>query len=125
MKVTLTLPPRDLSPNRRTHWGARSRAVKAHRGEAFLMTRKAMSGVGKGGHWWAEAGSDILIRATFFYRVKRRRDRDNAQASLKAALDGIADALGVDDCRFMMTAVELMVDADSPRVEILVKPYSK
>ena len=121
MKVTLTLPPRDLSPNRRVHWGARSRAVKAHRGEAFLMTRQAMSGVDKGGHWWAKAGSDILIMPTFFYRVKRRRDRDNAQASLKAALDGIAEALGVDDSRFIMAPATLLVDATDPRVEVVLR----
>lgn len=45
----------------------------------------------------------IALHITFYPPDKRRRDRDNAQASLKHHLDGIADALGVDDYRFRPT----------------------
>jgi crossover junction endodeoxyribonuclease RusA len=31
----------------------------------------------------------------------RRRDRDNLIASMKAATDGLADALGIDDSKFI------------------------
>lgn len=34
---------------------------------------------------------------------RRRRDMDNLLASCKGLLDGIADALGVDDSRFAIT----------------------
>jgi crossover junction endodeoxyribonuclease RusA len=37
----------------------------------------------------------------FYAPDKRRRDDDNMIASFKAGRDGIADALGVDDHRFI------------------------
>jgi len=40
---------------------------------------------------------------TFCPPDKRRRDRDNLIASMKAATDGIADALGIDDANFTAT----------------------
>jgi len=120
LAVTVSLPPKALSPNTRTHWAAKARAVKAHRGEAFLMAGRAVAGVDKGGQWWAKVDTEILVRATFWFRVNRRRDRDNAQASLKAAMDGIAEALGVDDSRFVMAPARLDVDPRDPRVDITV-----
>ena len=122
MTVTLSLPPKALTPNARPHWAAKARAVQAYRGEAFLMARRAVAGVGKGGQWWAKVGTEIMVRSTFWFRVERRRDRDNAQASLKSALDGIAEAMGVDDSRFIMAAATLSVDATDPRVEVVLHP---
>jgi crossover junction endodeoxyribonuclease RusA len=122
LTVTLSLPPKALSPNARTHWAAKAKAVAAYRGEAFLMARRAVAGVGKGGDWWAKVDTEIMVRSTFWFRVERRRDRDNAQASLKAALDGIAEALGVDDSRFVMAPATLLVDPDNPRVEVVLHP---
>ncbi len=122
MTVTLSLPPKALTPNARPHWAAKARAVQAYRGEAFLMARRAVAGVGNGGQWWAKVGTEIMVRSTFWFRVNRRRDRDNAQASLKSALDGIAEAMGVDDSRFIMAPATLLVDATGPRVEVVLHP---
>tara|TARA_R110002020_G_scaffold302595_2_gene517974 strand:- start:10372 stop:10755 length:384 start_codon:yes stop_codon:yes gene_type:complete len=123
LTVTLSLPPKALTPNSRPHWAAKARAVKAHRGEAFLMAGRAVAGVDKGGQWWAMVDTEIMVRATFWFRVNRRRDRDNAQASLKSALDGIAEALGVDDSRFVMAPATLLVDADNPRAEVALSRH--
>jgi len=120
--VSISLPPKALSPNARSHWAAKAKAVHSYRGEAFLMARRAVAGVGKGGHWWSLVGTEVMVRATFWFRVERRRDRDNAQASLKSALDGIAEALGVDDSRFIMAPASLLVDPDNPRVEVVLHP---
>ena len=109
--VTLSLPPRALSPNSRPHWAAKAKAAKAHRGEAFLMTRHAM----RQGQVLDTTGA-VLVRPSFFHRVNRRRDRDNATASLKAALDGIAEALGMDDSGFVVAPVRFFVDKKDVRV---------
>ena len=122
LTVTLSLPPKALTPNARSHWAAKAKAVQAYRGEAFLMAGRAVAGVDKGGHWWALVGTEIMVRSTFWFRVNRRRDRDNAQASLKSALDGIAEALGVDDSRFVIAPATLLVDATGPRVEVVLHP---
>jgi len=43
----------------------------------------------------------IEIEITFYPPDKRHRDADNMVASIKAGLDGIADALRVNDKRFL------------------------
>jgi len=120
LTVTLSLPPKALSPNARAHWAAKAKAVQAYRGEAKLLARVAISeaGLDVPAGW----GDEIMVRATFWFRVERRRDRDNAQASLKSALDGIAEAMGVDDSRFIMAPATLLVDATDPRVEVVLHP---
>jgi len=42
----------------------------------------------------------IKMKITFYPPDRKRRDDDNMIASFKAARDGLADALGVDDRRF-------------------------
>jgi crossover junction endodeoxyribonuclease RusA len=46
---------------------------------------------------------DIPLTVTFFPPDNRKRDRTNMEAAFKAGFDGIADALGVDDNRFVPT----------------------
>ena len=45
----------------------------------------------------------ITLHLTFCEPDKRHRDRMNVEASCKAYFDGIADALGVNDRRFVPT----------------------
>jgi crossover junction endodeoxyribonuclease RusA len=49
-----------------------------------------------------------LLRVSLDFRPpdRRRRDLDNLLASMKAGLDGLADALGVDDSRWRL-AIEM------------------
>ena len=123
LMVTLSLPPKTLSPNTRTHWAVKAKAVQLYRGEAKTLTRVAMreAGLDVPPGWTDE----IMVRATFWFRVNRRRDRDNAQASLKSALDGIADTLRVDDSRFVIAPATLLVDATDPRVEVVLSPINR
>jgi crossover junction endodeoxyribonuclease RusA len=44
-----------------------------------------------------------FVDITFHPPDKRKRDLDNCLASFKAGLDGIADALGVNDCQFKLS----------------------
>lgn len=98
MKVTLPWPDSNLSPNARVHWSKAAQAKSAARKWAGMATladiplqaRQAI----------AEGDGPILMKITFYPPDKRRRDDDNAVAGFKAARDGIADALGVDDNRF-------------------------
>lgn len=98
MLIVLPWPASILSPNDRSHWGAkvgpkadakRIAAWSTTAAEGFYDAREAM----KGDH-------RIPIRITFYPPDKRHRDADNMVASIKAALDGVADALKVNDRRF-------------------------
>jgi crossover junction endodeoxyribonuclease RusA len=89
-------PPRALSPNARIHWAPKAKAAAKFRSAARLATFAAMSQAER---------SRVATATTIGYRIRvswepRRvglRDEDNVLASCKAAIDGIADALGIDD----------------------------
>lgn len=97
--VTLPWPDKRLSPNFRcrSHWPI-TRAKRRARELAHQVTvttlplsdRRAV----------AAGDGPIYLEIIFYPPIKRNRDEDNLIASMKAALDGIADALGVDDQRF-------------------------
>lgn len=46
------------------------------------------------------AAGAIALTITFVQPDRRARDRDNQLAALKPSLDGLADALGVNDAQF-------------------------
>lgn len=96
MNITLSWPPRILSPNGRGHWRAIAAAKKVAKNEAWALT--AASGA------TAPAKGPIPIAITFHPKTRNRPDVDNLIASCKAALDGIALALGCDDSRFQLAA---------------------
>ena len=90
--IVLPFPPSSLSGHAKGHWRAKAEATKKHREWARQATVAA-------GVKAPETG-DILLRITFV-PPDRRGDRSNFPIRLKAALDGIAQALGVNDRRFV------------------------
>jgi len=88
--VDLPWPPAILSPNAREHWAKVARAKKAYRRDCSMLAIAAGARVRK----WE---SRLHLRITFMPPTRRRYDLDNALARIKAGLDGIADAIGVDD----------------------------
>ncbi|WP_312669708.1 RusA family crossover junction endodeoxyribonuclease [Stutzerimonas nitrititolerans] len=91
--IVLPWPPKELSPNARVHWAKKSKAAKQYRAECFLLTKKA--GIA------APLADEILFALEFVPPDRRKRDDDNLLASCKALRDGVADALGIDDNRFI------------------------
>tara|TARA_B110000444_G_C18724334_1_gene540068 strand:+ start:102 stop:485 length:384 start_codon:yes stop_codon:yes gene_type:complete len=109
----MPLPPRELQPNHRCHWRAKARAVKLYRNVAC--------GVVLGTFIPNEPLGSLLVQATFYHASKRRRDRDNLLASLKAAFDGMTDAgLVADDSLMVHLPVKTEIDRDNPRVVIRI-----
>lgn len=93
--IPLPWPPRVLSPNSRTHWKAQITPRKAYRKDAWTMTR-ALAGRGNPAY-------PPRVAITFCPPDRRARDLDNMIASFKAAQDGIADALSLNDSVFRPT----------------------
>lgn len=91
--IELSWPARVLWPNKRTHFRAKADATRAYRQEAYWRTVNAQAAA-------CPADGEIVLRFEFFPPDRIRRDLDNMFASTKGAIDGIADALGVDDQRF-------------------------
>lgn len=98
--LDLPWPSKDLQPNARVNRFVKARAVKKARADATWCAKAA--GIGR-----IEA-KKLLVTLTFTPPNRIRRDTDNLLASMKAAIDGIADATGVDDSKwdFVIRTVE-------------------
>jgi len=102
--LTVSAPARCLSPNSRAHWRSVSKAKKKLRGQAAVMSRAANA---------PEPLASASCRATFYVKCRRRRDGDNALASLKAAFDGLQDGgLIADDSGLIHHPVRFVVDKE-------------
>lgn len=96
MKIELPYPPKELSPNATLHWAKKMKFKKSYRQTcwALALSQKLTAPPGDG---------KIDIHITFYPPDRRHRDADNMVASIKAGLDGVADALKVNDKRFLPT----------------------
>jgi Holliday junction resolvase RusA-like endonuclease len=95
MELTLPWPSKDLSPNGRVHWARKAKAAKAARADANLLTIAA---------GWPQCvlpSGRLHLWLDFYPPTKRLPDDDNMLSRCKAYRDGIADALGIDDKRFV------------------------
>jgi hypothetical protein len=90
--IQLPWPPASLSGHNKGHWHSRSGIVAKHREWARLATMEAKPAV--------PAEGDIAVRF-IFCPPDRRGDRLNFANRIKPYADGIAEALGVNDSRFL------------------------
>lgn len=102
--ISLPWPPSDLSPNTRSHWAALARAKKRYRDACFISTREQRIKV-------PAARLDVAL--WFVPPDRRSYDSDNLIARMKSGLDGIAQALGIDDAQFVRVSATL---SDTPAV---------
>ena len=94
-EIHLQWPSRCLSPNGRAHW----KQVWQARAKQKQAARVCAWAVGVRRDWCAP----VTVSVTFRPPNAQRRDLDNCIASVKAALDGLSDACGVDDSKFILT----------------------
>lgn len=95
MNFVLPWPPAKLSPNARLHWAQRNRLVKQFRkacwSTALQQGAKRLD------------ADRLAVHLTFVPPDRRHRDWDNMVASMKSGLDGLVDAIGVDDSRWRLS----------------------
>jgi len=91
IQITLPWPAPVLRSNAShgKHWGPKHSATSAARTSAFSVAQS------KGVGCWPSAS--IMIE---YYPPTLRGDPQNVPSSLKAYIDGIADAMGCDDKHF-------------------------
>lgn len=90
--ITLPWPPSSLSGHNKGHWRGKSPTVAAHRKAAWAEALNAKISVA--------AKGDIPVHVRFV-PPDRRGDRTNFPNRIKPVFDGIADALKVNDARFL------------------------
>ena len=94
MKLNFTYPSPKLSPNARGHWSKSASTKASYRHECSTECRK--QGV-------KQLEGPIHAVITFYPPDKRKRDLDNMLSSFKSGIDGIVDAIGVDDSDWTIT----------------------
>lgn len=92
MLVELPFPSSALSGHQGGRWREKARVIATHRSWAFHATKAAKIQV--------PAEGDIPIKFRFV-PPNRRGDRTNYPNRLKPYIDGIAEALGINDRRFL------------------------
>lgn len=92
MTIVLPFPPSSLSGHAKGNWHGKSGVTAKHRAWAKSATLAAKA--------VAPADGDIRVIVTF-YPPNRRGDRVNFPNRMKPYFDGIADALKVNDSRFV------------------------
>lgn len=93
--IRCSYPPKPLWPNSRTHWGLKARVAKSYRHECNILAKQ--QNVHKA-NW-----PDGKIKVHLTFHPAGNPDDDNLEAAFKSGRDGIADAMGVDDKRFVVT----------------------
>lgn len=112
--ITVSIPPKTLSPNARVHWGAKAAAKKKAKEEAYLVAIASPIA----GKMWGMASTHVV----YYHKTNRRRDADNFLSLLKATFDGIAQAGVVkDDSGFVHFPIRFEIDKENPRVEIKIE----
>ena len=103
-----------LSPNSHISRYDKAEAVRTARLEALALARNA------GAHLMQFPEGRIGMTITFYFPDDRRRDIDNCLASLKGALDGIADALGINDERLLPVLLDRGLNVPGGQVVVRI-----
>lgn len=95
--IELPFPAKILWPNGRSRtWHLKARETKKHREWAYIATLAVKLPKPEG---------RVIVSLTIHPKTAHAIDPDNAVASCKAYLDGIAQALGVNDSTFNAPSV--------------------
>ena len=92
--ITLEMPHKHLSPNSRCHWAQKSKAKRDQRKttEFFFLRELTNAAPVKATQLAWRPCKTANVQITVTPPDRRRRDKDNLLASLKAAFDGAQDA---------------------------------
>ena len=110
-KIILPWFSKDVSPNARVHWAKAHKAKQQHRELAKIYTRNANIDL--------QGRDKVHLSFTFYPPSRRRTDVDNCLAGCKAYIDGIADALDIDDSNFSMQ-IKMGEDQYNGTIEVCI-----
>ena len=104
--VNLPWPDRKLVPNARVFWAAKAKEVKRHRRLAFMAALDLQEQIPAA----VRANEEASIYYTISYepKINRKRDEDGVIAACKSYLDGVSEAIGINDCRFHIRGCEAL-----------------
>lgn len=102
-----------LMPNKKKHRFVEFRARKAQRIQAHWLTLEQ----------WREDKQlkpPLMLNIMFYPPDRRSRDKDGCFSAIKGALDGIADALEIDDKHFSYSGIDFGKPVKGGRIIIKI-----
>jgi crossover junction endodeoxyribonuclease RusA len=107
LSIVFPWPDSKLMPNRKNgrHYMATSAIKKKAREDARVATLAAIKS------YHQPITGPVHVRVTFVAKNRRYADLDNLLASIKPHLDGVAEALGIDDRLFCPITIDRGLDS--------------
>jgi len=126
-QISLPWPNRAMSSNARVHWAKKATAAHKYRYTCKMISLETI----QAGKWDVQAlrevveeGKELHVSIDFYPPDRRRRDDNNLPGLFKSGLDGVADALGIDDHLFRTRPFlhrEKIVNGGEVRVTVTTK----
>ncbi len=114
LKITVAMPPHELSPNARCHWRVLAKQKKIHKWSSIVRVRDAIA------HAKGLPYASATIKYEAFYPAKPWDD-DNLIAAMKYARDAFATVGIVPDDNVFTTLPVVSHGYDkNPRVEVTI-----
>ena len=114
LKLTFPYPPSELNPNKRLHWAQKVKLKNQQKDLGFALASRYADE-------FLDAKS-VALSFVFYADSKRGYDLDNALASCKSLLDGIAQGININDKKFRPITIDRgKPDKNHPRVEITLE----
>ncbi|MBB3940709.1 crossover junction endodeoxyribonuclease RusA [Novosphingobium fluoreni] len=110
--IVMPFPPSSLSGHAKGHWRAKAAETRQWRDHAWMAALEA-------GARKARLGDGDIVLRVRFVPPNHRSDRTNFPNRMKPIFDGIADALKVNDRRFL-PKYEFAESEKPGRVEITI-----
>lgn len=89
MTISLDWPPRELHPNARVHRMVKAKATKSYRYASWVIALRDGPEL--------PLDRPLSMEIDFHPPDRRRRDADGCLSAVKAGIDGISDAYGLND----------------------------
>ena len=109
--------PQELSPNARANRYAKNETFQWYKQQCFYMAQGATPN--------ASSIHKYAIEVMFYPPCGRKRDLDNCYAAIKAGLDGLAMAIGVDDSQFRPVTLDFGEKEKGGRINVKVFKHEK
>jgi len=126
-EIALPWPNRAMSSNARGHWAKKAAAAHKYRYHCKMLSLEVI----QAGKWdvktlreMVAGGAELHVAIDFYPPDRRRRDDNNLPGLFKSGLDGVADALDIDDHLFRTRPFlhrDEIVNGGEVRVVITVK----
>ena len=123
--VRLPMTSKDLRPNARVHWSIKAKITKRLRFNSSIAFRKDIPELRTKEFIPYDS---VTIERRYYFKTRRRRDKDNMNASTKAINDGMVDSglIADDDWdKVVWKDSTIVVDNELPAEYIEYRIYVK